>query len=386
MSLVGAVGYSNELDGRSAAQQAAQAALKGLRAVAPRAALVFFSERYDASEVMQGLLSVLGEIPLWGATTQCSYAAQENRRVVVGLLGGTLTIESTWTGHFGQDSIGAALELKARLERQPTSAWQAVLLGLDGVDGDASPMLAAFEENSLLAAGFLAGGSYPHSLPRVVGETYCSGGGLSALWLGSGLRVGVGTAHGWKDSGVHLRITRSRDFWLHEVDGMPAAQRLAQVLGYSMHDWMTPPLAELLHLYPLGVRDTQSGEFMLAAPLAVERDGALRLNLNLAEGELVRLMAADPDACLEAAHRAAQAARTTAGTGKNALALVLMDQGWQILFETRPAAVFRTVEADLAGLPLLGATTLGQIHRPNGSTIPLATNLNIQVLVFSNPD
>ncbi len=382
MSLVGAVGYSSELDGRTAAQQAAQAALKGLRAASPRAALVFFSERYDSSEVMQGLLSVLGEIPLWGAATLEGYAGHQSRRVVVGLLGGALTIDSAWIGHFAQDSIGAALDLKTRLERMPASVWQAVLLALDGVNGDVAPVLAAFEGCPLPVAGFLAGGNYAHSLPSVVGDTTCAGGGLSALWLGGALRLGAGTAHGWKDSGVHLRITRSRDFRVYELDDMPAAQRLAQVFGCSAQDWMKPPLAELLRLYPLGVRDTPSGEYSLAAPLAVERDGALRLNLRLAEGELAHLMTADPDACLQAARRAARTARAAAGKGKAALALVLVDQGWQVLFETRPAAVYQAVDAELKGVPLLGAATLGQIHCPESSATPLATNLAIQVVLF----
>jgi hypothetical protein len=306
--------------------------------------------------------------------------------MVVALLGGNLSVDSAWIGHFGQDSIGAALDVKNRLERMPSSAWQSLLLALDGVNGDVSHVLAACEGFPLQVAGFLAGGNFPHNPPRVMGETHCAAGGLSALWLGSGLRVGIGSAHGWKDSGIHFRITRSRDVWLHELDGMPAAQRLAQVLGFVVQDWQKPPLAELARLYPLGVRDPQAGEFILAAPLAVEQDGALRLNLNLIEGQMARLMAADPEACLEAARGAASAARSAAGGGKAVLAVMLVDQAWQVIFETRPKAVLRAVAAELGEVALVGATTVGQIHSPASGVAPLATNLNIQILLFCSPE
>lgn len=64
MSLIGAVGYSNEINGREAAQQAAQQALKELRSASPKAALVFFSNLYEPLEVRQVLSGLLGDIPL----------------------------------------------------------------------------------------------------------------------------------------------------------------------------------------------------------------------------------------------------------------------------------------------------------------------------------
>ncbi len=114
MSLVSAVGYSNEINGREAAQQAAQQALKGLRSASPKTALVFFSHLFDPLEVRQVLNALLGDIPLWGATTSTIYAGSAPQKMVVVILGGTFALDTTWIGHYSMDPLGSALELSTR--------------------------------------------------------------------------------------------------------------------------------------------------------------------------------------------------------------------------------------------------------------------------------
>jgi len=383
MSLVSAVGYSNEINGREAAQQAAQQALKGLRSASPKAALVFFSHLFDPAEIRPVLNALLGDIPLWGGTTSTIYAASAPQKMVVVILGGTFALDTTWIGHYSIDPLGSALELSGRLEHARINRhWHSVLLAADGLNGEISTLLPYFEQVPLGVGGFLSGAGFPRGKNFLLGETFCAEGGLSALWLGAGIRAGMAAAQGWKDSGVYFRATASRENRLIQLDGQPAADQLCTVLGHTPAEWTKPPLQDLLRLFPLAYREAGQSETVLAAPLTVAEDGSLRMNVAIPEGSILRLMTTDPTAALQAVRTAIQTANQLAGEGAAGVAMLFLDVGWFELFRTRPAKLLEVVQEEAGEIPCFSVATLGQIWRGSEDALPVAANLGALAVVF----
>lgn len=387
MTLSAVTGSSNEINCREAARLAAQQALKSLGAARPETAILFFADACNPTEVMEGLHSVLGDLPVWGAGTTAPITAERNSRVVIGLLSGVQgPVETSWLGHFAQDSIGAALALGEKITQASNAGAHTVLFVVDGLQGNTQPLCAAFEEATLAVNGFMSAGMQSQGKTYQVSNGQCGSGGLAFLWLGGKTRVGFGIGHGWKDSGLHFRVTRSRDVWVQKLNEISPAEVYEQVFGYPAREWAFAPLSDLVRIYSLGVDETGAGEVVLHAPLRMEVDGGLRLNLPIEEGQVVRLMVADPEACLAAARRAAREAVQRSQSMRPALAIVLVDQSWQVLFETRRDAVFNAVQAELGRTPVIGAYTLGQFNRSENQKTLQAMNANIQVVVFSEGD
>lgn len=383
MSLIGAVGYSNEINGREAAQQAAQQALKELHSASPKAALVFFSNLYEPLEVRQVLSGLLGDIPLWGATTSNIVAGGAFQKMVVVLLGGSFSLDTTWIGHYALDPLGSAMELNARLEHAKANRhWHSVLLAADGVKGEISTLISYFNELPMGVGGFLSGAGFPRGSHCLLGETYCAEGALSALWLGAGIRVGMAAAHGWKDSGVYFHATASRENRLIQLDGRPAADQISTILGCSPAEWRKPPFRDLLRLFPLAFRESGQPESVVAAPLAVEEDGSLQMNVAVPEGSTVSLMVGDPAACLESIKTAIRTARELGENGSPALAMILLDEGWFELFRTQSAKLVGTIHQAAEDMPYFVVATLGHVWQGSENRSPMAANLGALAVVF----
>lgn len=383
MSLVSAVGYSNEINAREAAQQAAQQAIKGLRSADPKVGLVFFSHLYDPLEVRQVLNGLLGDIPLWGSTTSTIYAAAVPQKMTVVILGGAFSLDTSWYGHYAIDPLGSALELNARLEHSRTSRhWHSVLLAADGLKGEINTLLSYFEQVPMEIGGLLSGAGFPRGKNYLLGETYCAEGGLSALWLGAGIRVGIAAAQGWKDSGVYFRATASRENRLMQLDGQPAAEQICSILGRSPAEWRKPPLQELLRLFPLAYHETGQSEAVLAAPLGVEEDGALRMNIAIPEGSTLRLMIGNPSACLQSIKTAVQTAKEMAGNGPAGVGMILLDVSWFELFLTQPAKLIGAIEEAADEMPCVIVATLGHIWQGSEVNAPLAASSGALAVVF----
>lgn len=383
MSLVSAVGYSNEINAREATQQAAQQALKGLRSAEPKVGLVFFSHLYDPLEVRQVLNGLLGDVPLWGATTSTIYAAAAPQKIAVVILGGAFSLDTSWYGHYAVDPLGSALELNARLEHSRANRpWHSVLLAADGLKGEINTLLSYFEQVPMGVGGLLSGAGFLRGKNYLLGETYCAEGGLSALWLGSGIRVGIAAAQGWKDSGVYFRATASRENRLMQLDGQPAAEQICSMLGHSPAEWRKPPYQELLRLFPLAYQEAEHTEAVLATALGVEEDGALRMNIAIPEGSTLRLMVGNPSASLQSIKTAVQTAKKMAGNGSSGVGMILVDVSWFELFRTQPAKLIGAIEEAADEMPCVIVATLGHIWRGSEVDAPLATSSGALAIVF----
>lgn len=408
------------INGREAAMQATQHALDQAGSARPVFGLALVAQEFDTSEALAGMLSLLGETPLWGFSTPCPLAGgtagsgvtsvgggDQPRSVVVALItGADVQAQVLWCPNYADEAGNNAADQLAAALGQSALLPEAILLAADGLQGTLEPVMQALAGYPVHLAGGLAAGDPAWGKTFCIGKNQSGAGALTAALLGGSgaansgaansgaaasgaaypgaLRLGVGLGHGWKDLGVCFRASRVQGDRLLALDERPAVETYARYFGYSAETWATAPLSSMARLYPLGIESSEANTPLLVrAVLRVEGDGALRMSGPIPEGALLHLMAGDPDACLEAAQTAAEdALRALYGRARPILALALVDTSWQTLFESRSNPVAGVLKSVLGEIPLIGAYTYGQLYRPRLSQPPVLHNQNIEVIVF----
>ena len=379
MTLVASVGSAQALDGREAGLQAAHQALNRMGASSPDFVIVIASHQYQAREVLNGVTSLLGDIPMIGFSSPAgiTHDGQHPHSVVVGLLSGDFQADTLWLPGYAQSGRETAVKIlehvAAREERQ------FLLFFADGFNGDAEQFCNAIPSGLNIVGGLSSGDLHTGNTYQMAGNQTGTG-GLVAAFIRGNLKMGVGYDHGWDQVGKQFRVTRSRGFWLRTLDGRPASEGYAALFGYPARDWAFPPLSYLARLYPLGME--QGEDLVVRAPIRVEADGSFRMNATIRDGIDAYLLVGSRVACERAARDAAQQALLALGNAKPVFALVLVDIAWQMLLKAQPGIEIDAVQEILGtNLPIAGGYTLGQAVSKDDST-PKFLNQHIVVVAF----
>lgn len=383
MTLVSSVGSAQALDGREAGLQAAHQALNRMGVNTPGLAVVIASHQYQAREVLSGVSSLLGEIPMLGFSSPAGLTQEglNPHSVIVSLLSGDFQAETIWYPGYAQSGRETAIKVSqnvvARAERQ------SLLFFADGFNGDAEQFCSAVTPGLNITGALSSGDLHTGNTYQMAGSQTGTG-GLVAAFLRGNIRMGVGYDHGWDPVGSQFRVTRSRGFWLRTLDGRPASETYAALFGYPARDWAFPPLNYLARLYPLGVEHGE--ELVVRSPIRIEADGSFRMNASIRDGIDAYLLVGSRVSCERAARQATQQALLQIGDAKPAFALVLVDIAWQMLLKSQPGIEIAAVQ-DILGskVPIAGGYTLGQIA-PSPDSVPKFLNQHIVVIVFGEPN
>jgi hypothetical protein len=382
-------GIGKGLDGKEAGQQAIQQALNNLGSGRPVLAIMLVSQEFAATDVLAGVVGFLGNTPIWGFSTSLPITkeGEQSRSVIVALLSGNeLKAKVNWWPGYLQDSAKTIQQVRQLLsENEPKQ--NGFLLVADGVNGDARQICTEFQVGNIPLGGGLAAGGIHSGKTFQFGGIQGGTGALSLAVLSGRFRMGVGMGTGWQDIGIDFQVDRAKGAWIQSLDGLPAAEAMAKVFGYSARDWAFPPLTDLARLYCLGIETAPgSSEWDYRSPLHVEVDGSLRVNAPVPEGQVAHLLVGDPDACLVAAREAAREAIQSLGKARPLLALVLVDLAWHYLFETCQEQIMAAIQPIVGETALIGAYTFGQIGRIYTDAPPRLYNQFIQVVLLGESE
>ena len=384
MPLLAAVGQARALDGRETGLQATHQALNTLGSASPILGVVITSYQYEAQQVVNGVASLTGNVPLIGFSTPAGMtsAGLHPHSVVVALLAASdARAEVQWLAGYTQGSREVSQQLAALLEKKPK---QPSLLFADGFNADAEQLCASMPEG-VNFTGALSSGDLHTGNAYQIGGTQFGAGGLAIARLEGRIRVGIGHGHGWQPVGTHFRVTRSRGFWVRTLDGRPASEAYAHLFGYPAREWAFPPLNHMARLYPLGLEQLDKS-LLVRSPLRIEADGSFRMNAAVGDGAEAYLLTGSLSACQTAAREAVQQAQAALEGARPVLALVLTDIAWQMLFEAQPGAdIFAVQEALGPDVPVAGGYTLGQII-PGGEGVPQFLNQHMVVFLIGEPE
>jgi hypothetical protein len=383
MPLITAVGNSTLIKGREAGFQAVEAALEQVGRQPVVFGCVVSSYVHPIDQVLSGVVDLLGDAPLLGfsSSAELTTAGLEHRSVAVALLCGEgFYGRANWWPDFASDNRACTRRMLQELEPD-SGQFESLLVAADGLNGDAAYLCQALSEDGYPLAGCLAGGNLQRGRTFQIGGRGSGSGGLAAAVLGGDILTGVGSAHGWQLVGAMARLTRVQGQWVREIDGQPPNHLYARLFGYAASQWVHPPLNEMVRLYPLGVH--KDSGLVVRSPLWMEADGSLRMNTELPEGSVVDLLVGTQEACLKAAHRAAEDALASLGPIRPKLALLLVDEAWPAILELRPGAEVEAVRSVVGNdVPVLGGYSFGQIARLKPGQEAFLLNQHILVVLF----
>jgi hypothetical protein len=394
-------GIGRGVNGNEAAGDAVRQALRQIEMGRPVLGLVFYSQNFNPTQIIDGLQPFLGTTPVWGFSTECPFTSdgEAQRSVLVGLVGGNgLKASVHWAPTAESNESPSALrkgideKLADLIARAPgaggglmascgssndlasSTAIQRVLLRA------AFPMMGSRgSETGLAASGSAANGKSsapgPGNTPveRLEAEYLAGEDGLAFATLGGRFRMGVGSGSGWQSMGALLRVTKARDEWVLGLNGRTPAEVYGKIFGYPPEDWSFPPLREMARLYPLGVEvdrlegapsSAQNGGVIIRTPEWIESNGSFRMSAPIREGNMVSILVGDRKKCIQAGQEAARQALECLNRRGNAhplLAIVLVDLNWRYLFQNNLKTVMETIQSQVGDVPVLGAYTTGQV-------------------------
>lgn len=387
MSVNMAVGQAFSVEGREAVSNAVYQARLTLGSADIDFAVVIASFEYDFQAIFMSAQTQIGDVPLIGFSTsgELTQTGSHRRSVVVALFSGDqMDCRSAWLPGFSDNSAQVTREM-IRLLSLTSEQKGLLLLVSDGLNGNYEEVVSNLPPGRYQLAGCLAGGDVRLGRTHQLAGNRSGAGGLAAAFVsGPDMKVGVGTAHGWKPVGAKFMITKVHGPWVRSLDHKTAAEGYASLFGRQARDWSFPPLNTLVRLYPLGI-ERNGQPLLVRTPLRVETDGSLRMSAEVQENEVGHLLVGSREKCIEAARQAARTALENLDGAVPKLALVMADVSWQMLFQGYEGADIAAIREELGEDVLIaGGYTFGQFTHTAGAARPEFLNQHIQIVLFAD--
>jgi len=363
MTLDASVAQVAGLEGYETSQHATRQALDRLGNVNVAAGMIFAGYEFSMPQVLAGASSLLGNTPLWGFSTSRTLTAlgSSAHTVAVALLAGDdFRAHTHWAPGYSEDPAAAARRLALSIPQDP---WlrQVIFASAEGFHGDAGKFVETIPDNIPPLVGCLAAGDARLGLSNQIGGNQAGTGGLAWLHLIGKIKIGQGWGHGWQPVGPYFKINRADEARIYLLDGQTPVETYSRWFGFSPQDWLSPPLSNLVRLYPLNI-ETAHQRQVLRSPLQVEVDGSFRMNAWVNDHGIAYMMTGSREACLEAARSAARQALADLQPEKAVLGIVFVDTAWEMLFESSIGLEMEAVREVLGKeVPIIGASCLGQI-------------------------
>jgi hypothetical protein len=377
-----AIGISKGFDAREVARNAAQQALSKLGTGRPSFAISFVSREFNASQAVAGLISMLGNTPLWGMSTYypLTVEGEQSRSVVVIIVSGKNFEADAQILNKNDLEVENQEPLMKNFSIHSPSA---LLLAGDGMKGVSESTLRKLKQSNVPFYGCLGSGDFLQDQTVQFAGGKCEAGGLSILALGGSFKVGTGLGHGWQEIGFVYQIGRIEDRIIRELEGVTPAKIYENIFGYPAEEWSSPAFNDVIPLYPLGIEIFPgSTDLFLRTPLRVETDGSFVLNTPAPEGQMAHVMVGDIQLCLDAVKQAVETAKKGLQDAHPLAAIVLVDYAWRLLFGERIKEIFEIIQQSENDIPVLGAYTLGHILNIETSILPQVANQNVMVLLI----
>lgn len=385
MSFTFALGKGKARTAEDAAQQAIDTCQRDFACANPDLLMVFASRVYNHAAILACIRKAFPDTPMLGCTTAGEIYTQGPDEESVALLAlSGVNAKVAAGGKLSQDSYGAGRELARALGTTPGNL--VFMLG-DGLAGDGAAALQGLRDHmahKLPVFGAAAGddGQFSKTLQfngdRVLTDT------VVAAKVQGDFHFGVGVRHGWEPVALPVRVTRSRGNRLCEINDRPAMQLYDEYFGEYSQRMRSEPMARLAVYYPLGLAVPESDEYLLRAPVAVEKDGTIQFTAELPTGTDVRLMIGSVDSAMRAARIAAMEALSQMRGRPPKLAILFNGMARRRVFGLRAGEEIKLVR-DIIGneVPLVGFYAYGEIAPLEGTDLAASCFHNETLVILT---
>jgi hypothetical protein len=370
--LIVGVGRSNNKDSFQAGREAATEAL-GKHRTSPEVLIVFGSPRFDHSQLLAGISSAAGDMPMVGGTTagEISTSGFSTQSVVImGLSSDTLDFatgiglnmsrDEKGCGAALVDDIGNNISLKEALS---------LLIFPDGMGGDGLKVIEGI--HSVLGTGFEIVGGYLGDGERFEktfqyynGKVYTDTIPGLLICGKAGFKTGVGVRSGFESIGNRFYCTKSEGNVVATFDDERALDLYKEFLGEERSKRLPGICLE----YPFGLIDNKASiagkeYFQLRCGLSVDHEkGTISLAASIPEGSAITLTTASRGDIINGAKSAAQQAKESLKDAKPHAVLMFSCVGRKLVLGRRTDEEVAVVKKVLGeDVPLIGFYTYGEI-------------------------
>lgn len=281
--------------GRSAAAQA----LERIGGRLPSIVLVFANAGYDQEELIAGVRSVTGSVPLSGCSgsgviTQSGSDERSRAVAVMAIASETIAFDPFLVRGLSRDPEGCGRKLAARVVERGRPDARLLLVFPDGVTGNSTALLRGIEagvSSPLAIVGGAAGEFHRFERTYQYHDGEVASDAVAAVLLSGAFTHEILVSHGCDLLGVEHVVTRAEGGTVHEIDGRPAWSVLREYLDEPGEELDAANVPYLCVAQPLG-----SGDFVVRVPLGLDRaSGALFFPGELRTGDRVIMARRDVD-------------------------------------------------------------------------------------------
>lgn len=365
------VGMSEEKDAFRAGSEAAGKALAEAGGKADLA-VVFATSKYDQQKLMDGLVKALGNTPMCGGTTAgeiSNTGFSEGSVVVMALKSGKVRFATGLGKGIPQGEAKAGRELveNAMKKAKGMKGAKALVMFNDSMAGDGLEVIKGAQ--SVLGEDFeIVGGALGDDAAFKETWQYYDGrvyqGTVTGFMVFGSIHSTTGVMSGWTSMGNRMKATAAKGNVLLELDGKPALDVYASMLG--------PERAKKLPAigleYPFGLIDDKAvikGKeyFQLRCPLAVDwAKKSVTLAASVPIGKEVTLTIASREDVIEGAKLSAAQAKAGIGKRKPAAIFMFSCVARKMVLGERVGEEISAVRRALGpGVPIIGFYTYGEI-------------------------
>ena len=365
-----AVGRSGDPDARRAGVEAARAALTGAD---PRLLIVFCWDGYDLAELLEGIASEAGSVPLVGCSTagEISASGPGDNGVVITALGGSGFSVATAAARVQDGGLReASAEAAGCVSEVGPGEHRVLLLLTDGLAGDQQEVVRGAYQRvgaEIPLVGGCAGDGLRMKATFQLHGTDVLDNAVVAAAIASDAPMGIGVRHGWRRVGDPMVVTGSDGNLVYTLDDRPALDAYLEGLGAPEPTWSDPAAFTRFALtHPLGL-NRRSGEEVRFVAEANFEDRSLVCIAQVPRGAQAWFMEGDDDSVLAATDAACAAA--VGGLGDMPpLGLLAFDciarRG--VLGDVGIEREVERISSFAGGAPVAGFYTYGEIARTHG--------------------
>ncbi len=372
--LIIGIGASNEPDSVKAGAVAAKEAIRPFDQCRADIAIVLASSRFRHQDLLMGIASVTGDIPMVGGTTagEISPGGLGHQSVVICLMGSDcLAFHVASVRRMKDDEKACGIRLAGKLEQSLQAAEsRSLILFPDGMGGDGVALLDGIQSvlgsGIEIVGGFLGDdGRFAETFQFFNGRCYRGDMVTGLLVSGNGSFVtSTGVRSGFESIGATIVCTRARKNVVEEFEDQPALALYKELLGEER----SLRLPGICLEYPFGLLDTKATidgneYFQLRCGLAVnEKDNTITLAGAIPEGSEITLTTASRGEIINGARQAALQARDGLKGAVPRLVLMFSCIGRKLVLGRRTPEEIETVKEIIgADVPVIGFYTYGEI-------------------------
>ncbi len=372
-------GFSKDTESFQAGQAAANMAKNKMGEYNTQAIILYVASTFNYTDVINGVYSVIGEVPLIGASSAGEFTEESvNKHSVVCMLiySDTHKFSTSIAKGLKEDQINCITEASKKLDISNPEKHYTAILHIDGLAGKGEEITLASHMilgDKVKLAGGAAADQLEFKETRVFSNHDAVSDGISLGLISSSVAPVIAVKHGHIPVTESLTITKSQDSVIYEVNDRPAfdvwkehVKNRAAAKGIDVDTLSSASeIGNFLLQYEAGL---QTGDnYKIRIPLSTGTDGSINFACSMPQGSVIKITESNHDDQIESARTAAKMAVENM-QGRKIAAAIIFDCVCRALilgddFKSGVQAIRDVIGHEV---PLIGFETYGEIAMEEG--------------------